>query len=179
MLIYSNLYSADKTYDTLKDIGAIKRIINEAIASDRNTIASSGTLIKQLEVIKFKDGSWLKKGSLLTLSEQRNDVMRKVEKLGIVKIIDGTVIMKNKDGLEKKYTVSDPEGFEKLMIVLDFTGELEICRGYKIVGVSTDKRIPYEQRTLKDKYFFEGEEVKLIEWAAKNKIWHWLKEVEE
>lgn len=178
MLIYSNLYNEDKTYDTLRDINDIKRIINEVVSNNKNTVASSGTIIKQRKVVRFKDGSFLEKGSLITFKDERKEIIDKLKSLRDVDIKENIVSIPNGNGKTRRYEVSDsPDSFEKVLIILDFVGKLEICNTYKVSGVSVNRSINYKDRRLEDKYFFEGEEIKLIEWAAKNRIWHWLKEI--
>lgn len=178
MLIYSNLYNENKTYDTSRDISDIKRIINEIVSNDKNTVASSGTIMKQEKVVRFKDGSFLAKGRLITFENERKKIIDKLKSLRDVDIKENVLSISNGNGKTKEYKVLDSsDSFEEALIVLDFIGEIEICNTYKIRGVSVDKNINYKYRRLEDKYFFEGEEVKLIEWAAKNRIWYWLKEI--
>lgn len=176
MLIHSNLYSENRVYDTTKEIKAIRQgIIEVMVANDRNTIASSGTLIKEWDIVKFKDGSWFIKGNLFITEKQIKEIIDKIKSLGIVDIKNGVAKIENKNGVKKRYSTTESEDFKRLLSVLEFMDEVELTKVYKINGVSTDRRLHYKERSLGDKYFLHGEEKELIEWAAKNKIWHWLK----
>ncbi|GEM_PF-6673428 len=90
-----------------------------------------------------------------------------------MEVREGIVLIRNEaNNYYKEYSISDE--FEQIIAVLDFIGVLERSFIYEIKAVCTNK---HYKRRHDTKYFFEGEEKELIEWAAKNQIWHWLTEV--
>lgn len=62
MKIHSNLYYEDKTYDTETDMAAIQKLIDSVVANNKNTICSTGTVIKVRQAVKFNDGTYYPTG---------------------------------------------------------------------------------------------------------------------
>lgn len=178
MKIYSNYRFEDKTYDTEKDIEEIKELIDSTIASDRNAICSTGTLIKIKRSVKFQDGTLLTKGQLFTLEDERNAIIQKIKELEIAEVRGKTLIIKNEHGhYSKEYYCKDD--FEAILGILDFLNLIEKCEVYELEAVSNNRNLAWEKRRLGEKCFLVGEEKELIEWAVKNQIWGWLKEITE
>lgn len=170
MKIHSNLYYEDKTYDTETDLEDIKKIINSRVADNKNTICSTGTVIKLRKAIKFSDGTYYSTG-FFSHDENRKVILNRISNNLKGVTSDGNIIVIN--GKEFDYV----QDFEDIITILDFLGLIEKCSVYELDAVSTNKYLPWEKRRLGDKYFLVGEEKELIEWAAKNHIWHWLKEI--
>ena len=172
MKIHSNYRYENKTYNTEKDMEDIQKLIDSAVANNKNTICSTGTVIKVKKAVKFRDGSYFPTG-YFSNDENRKMILKRISNNLKGVTSDGNIIVINNK--EFDYV----EDFENIITILDFLDLIEKCSVYELDAVSTNKYLPLEKRRLGDKYFLVGEEKELIEWAAKNQIWGWLREAEE
>lgn len=172
MKIHSNLYYEDKTYDTETDMAAIQKLIDSVVANNKNTICSTGTVIKVRQAVKFNDGTYSPTG-YFSSSEERKIILNRISNNLKGVTSNGNTIVIN--GKEFDYISK----FDDIVTILDFLDLVEKCLVYELDAVSTNKNLPYEKRRLGEKHFLVGEEKELIEWAAKNRIWHWLRETKE
>lgn len=172
MKIHSNLYCEDKIYETETDIEDISKLIDSMVANNKNTICSTGTVIKVKDAVKFHDGIYYPTG-YFSSDKERKEILNRISNNLKGVTSDGNIIVIN--GKEFDYV----EDFEDIITILDFLGLIEKCLVYELDAVSTNKYLPWEKRRLGDKHFLIGEEKELIEWAVINQIWHWLREVKE
>ena len=135
----------------------------------KNTICSTGTVIKVRQAVKFNDGTYYPTG-YFSSSEERKIILNKISNNLKGVTSNGNTIVIN--GKEFDYISK----FDDIITILDFLSLIEKCLVYELDAVSTNKYLPWEKRRLGEKYFLVGEEKELIEWAAINQIWHWLTE---
>ena len=172
MKIHSNFYYEDKTYETEIDMVGIQKLIDSAVANNKNTICSTGTVIKVRQAVKFNDGTYYPTG-YFSSSEERKIILNKISNNLKGVTSNGNTIVIN--GKEFDYISK----FDDIITILDFLSLIEKCLVYELDAVSTNKYLPWEKRRLGEKYFLVGEEKELIEWAAINQIWHWLTEKQD
>lgn len=151
-------------------------MIDKIVIKDSDTVFSFEAVIKEREAVKFKDGDWIIKGKVITFLDQRVKILTKLKRMGICDVKDNFVTIRAHNDTQKKYSFYNPTEFEKLMTILEFMGDIDICQIYEILGVSTSKNTGNDYEVIKG-HFFEGEEKEMIEWAVKNKLWKYLKEV--